>query len=143
MATQRLARLTIDYSGNIVLGSGNVSPGNLLTVYGKTTITGVTTIRGDLVLPTLTIASDALGNVVLNSPMVKISNGFDVGTDTTLGNLKFLSTTAGQTGIISADRSTGIGLPLYLKTSATNTSAVCISNGLLVPSKLQIGGIVQ
>lgn len=142
LSTQRVTRFQIDQNGNVVVGTNSAISGNILTIYGKFTSTGGANIRGDLTLPSMTIRSDPLGNTILDAQFVKISNGFDVASDVTMGNFKLISTLSGETNLISADRSTGLGLPMYLKTSPNNTSAVCISAGLLVPGKLQLGGVV-
>ncbi|RKO87192.1 hypothetical protein BDK51DRAFT_43727, partial [Blyttiomyces helicus] len=142
LMTQKLSRMIIDATGNVIIaGNGTPFTGNVLSVYGKATFTDSVVINGDLSLPTLSVTSDGSGGTILNTPTLTISNNLQVFSNVTFGNLKLISSTSGETSILSFDRTTGLPLPLKFETSSGNVSGVCVPNGFLVPGTLQIGGV--
>lgn len=139
-STQGTSRLFIDSVGNIGIGTESLIPGNILTVIGKSTFTDEMTVLSTLTLPSLTILDLGNGVSKFQSASIEFSNGIKVATDATIGNLKFVSTIPGESLIESVDKITGISIPLKLRASPTVLSAICTSDGLLVPEILQIGG---
>ncbi|RKO93411.1 hypothetical protein BDK51DRAFT_44821 [Blyttiomyces helicus] len=142
LTTQKLSRMIIDASGNVTIaGNGTPFTGNVLSVYGKATFTDSVVINGELSLPTLSVTSDGSGEAILNTPTLTISTNLQVFSNVTFGNLQLISSTSGETSILSVDRTTGLSLPLKFETSSGNLSGVCIPNGFLVPGTLQIDGV--
>lgn len=143
-ATQALTRMTIDSAGSVVVGGqgSTVIAGNVLSVYGKMTVTNDLTCYGILNLPTLKIKQDGSGGAILEANNLIFQSNFQVDSAlTVLGNCSLDSTVPGETSIVSVDRVTNLGLPLKFRTSFNDLSAVCVTNGFLVPNFLQIGGV--
>jgi hypothetical protein len=143
LATQRKSRLTINHIGHIVLGDGEAIEPHILTIYGDFISTGSARVNGELHFPHLTVKPGTNGSTILDSPRIKVTQDFDVSNDATIGHLQLVSSSEGETSLISMHRVTQSGLPLYLRTGPTETSAVCFSDMFYIPHRLRIGGTVD
>lgn len=142
-ATQRLQRMMLDSAGNLVVGpiGSTAFTGQKVSIYGQTSVTDTFTIRsGNLVTPTLTISAQGSGTI-LTSPSITVAGTFATTSDVTSGNVKLVSSVTGETSLLSTDNTTGLALPLRLRTTATGTaSATALNNRFVVHGILQIGG---
>jgi len=144
ISTQQVKRLTVDASGNVLIGTNVATSGYLLTVNGGITGTSVNA-SSTLSVPSCTISDDPLntGGVLLTSGTVRLTgSSLITESDANLGNIRLISSVSGKCTILSTDKVTNAPLSLYLRVSNVSSGlcAVGFTGGFLVPNTFQIGG---